>query len=56
MTFLLKNDIIPIVGSYFTKLVNGSMKTADWITLVIKLAMLILKTVLLKRLTTKKMN
>jgi RHS repeat-associated protein len=49
-------QVFTIVGSYFTKLVKGSMKTADWITLVIKLAMLILKTVLLKRLNTKKKN
>ena len=49
-------QVFTIVGSYFTKLVKGSMKTADWINLVIKLAMLILKTVLLKRLNTKKKN
>ncbi len=49
-------QVFTIVGSYFTKLVKGRMKTADWITLVIKLAMLILKTVLLKRLNTKKKN
>ena len=47
-------QVFMIVGSYFTKLVNGRMNTTDWITLVLKLAMLILKSVLLKRLNKQK--
>ena len=49
-------QVFTIVGSYFTKLVKGRMENADWINLFIKLAMLILKTVLLKRLNTRKKN
>ena len=49
-------QVFTIVGSYFTKLVKGRMENEDWVNLVIKLAMLILKTVLLKRLNTKKKN
>jgi RHS repeat-associated protein len=47
-------QVFIIVGSYFTKLVNGRMNTTDWVTLVIKLAMLILKSVLNKRLNKQK--
>ena len=47
-------QVFMIVGSYFTKLVNGRMNTTDWVTLVLKLAMLILKTVLYKRLNKNK--
>ena len=49
-------QVFMIVGSYFTKLVKGRMNTTDWVTLVIKLALLVLKTVLLKRLNKQKNN
>lgn len=49
-------QIFMIVGSYFTKLVKGRMNTTDWVTLVIKIAMLVLKTVLFKRLNKQKKN
>ncbi len=47
-------QVFMIVGSYFTKIVNGRMDSTDWITLVIKLAMLVLKTVLRERLNKQK--
>ena len=47
-------QVFMILGSYFTKLVNGRMNTTDWVTLVLKLAMLILKSILHKRLNKQK--
>ena len=49
-------QVFMIVGSYFTKLVNGRMNTTDWVTLFLKLSMLILRSVLLKRLDKRKKN
>lgn len=46
-------QLFTIVGSYFTKLVNNKMSSADCTKLVLKLASLVIKTTLLKRLNSK---
>lgn len=41
-------QVFMIVGSYFTKLINGRMEEMDWITLILKLAALIIKNTYLR--------
>lgn len=47
-------QVFMIVGPYFTKLIKGKMGAVDWVALVLKLALLILKTVLAKKLDEQK--